>query len=69
MWATNSKCSSQASAFACIAVTQLHLLSNLKVIDTVHLPGVLMGEIDAMSRREIHPDARVILTVGFDQHC
>jgi len=55
-WAANSKCSSQASAFACIAVTQLHLLSNLKVMDTVHLPGVLMGEIDAMSRREIHPD-------------
>jgi hypothetical protein len=55
-WAAQHRCSSISSTLACFAVSQFHLLSPLTLVDSVHLPGVHMGEIDAMSRREIHPD-------------
>ena len=41
---------------ACLAVNQLNMISNFHIMESVYLPGVHMGEIDAMSRREIHPD-------------
>ena len=53
-WAANNKCSSLSSQFACLAVSQLNLLSNIWLMDSVYLPGIDMGEIDAMSRRETH---------------
>ena len=51
-WADKEKCSSLASQFACLAVTQIHMFSNLYRENTDHLPGVEMGEIDLMSRME-----------------
>ena len=50
-WANKNKCSSMASQIACMAVSQIHMLSNIYIMeDPNHLPGVEMGEIDAMSR-------------------
>ena len=49
-WACKNKCSSLASQMACMAVSQVHMLSNLYMDDPDHLPGVEMGEIDSMSR-------------------
>jgi len=57
-WAAEHKCSSPASLFAGIAVSQLHLLTRVEIMEATYLPGVRMGEIDAMSRRENHPDIR-----------
>ena len=53
-WAAAHKCSSAMSQFACLAVTRLVLTANVDIMDSVYLPGKDMGEIDAMSRREIH---------------
>jgi len=55
-WAEKDKCSSLASQFACLAVSQLNLLSNIWLMGSVHLPGILMGDIDKMSRKEFHED-------------
>ena len=49
-WANKGKCSSLASQYACLAVTQIHMFSNIDREDTDHLPGKAMGEIDLMSR-------------------
>ena len=49
-WANKNKCSSMASQMACMAVSQVHMLTKLYMEDPDHLPGVEMGEIDAMSR-------------------
>ena len=49
-WASKNKCSSLASQLACMAVSQIHMLSNIFMEDPDHLPGVAMGEIDSMSR-------------------
>ena len=49
-WASKSKCSSLASQMACMAVSQIHMLTHIYMEDPDHLPGVAMGEIDAMSR-------------------
>jgi hypothetical protein len=49
-WANKGKCSSLASQYACLAVTQIHMFSNIYREDTDHLPGKAMGEIDLMSR-------------------
>jgi len=49
-WANKNKCSSLASQMACMAVSQIHMLSKIYMEDPDHLPGVEMGEIDAMSR-------------------
>ena len=43
-----------------MAVSQLTLLTNINLMATTYLPGVEMGEIDAMSRREIHPDIAAV---------
>lgn len=53
-WAVAHKCSSLMSQLACFAVTRLLLTANVDIMDSVYLPGKDMGEIDAMSRREIH---------------
>jgi len=55
-WAEKDKCSSLASQIACLAVSQLNLLSNIWLMGSVHLPGILMGDIDKMSRKEFHED-------------
>ena len=39
-----------ASQYACLAVTQIHMFSDIYREDTDHLPGTEMGEIDLMSR-------------------
>ena len=55
-WVNTHKCSSQSSLFACMAVSQLNLLTNIWAADAVHIPGETMGEIDAMSRIERQSD-------------
>jgi hypothetical protein len=55
-WAAKHRCSSSSSVVACFVSSQLHLLRPLLLLDTCHLPGAQMGEIDAMSRRKKHPD-------------
>ena len=53
-WAAAQKCSSMASHFANLAVTQLHIIAHLRMVPTVHKPGIEMGEIDTMSRIAAH---------------
>ena len=50
MWAAQQKCSSLASQYACLAVTQLHLMGRLVMAPPEHRPGLDMGDIDTMSR-------------------
>ena len=49
-WAADQKCSSLASQYACLAVTQIHLMARLHMAPPEHKPGVNMGDIDRMSR-------------------
>ncbi len=49
-WAANHKCDSEASQYACLAITQLHFCGKIEVTDPTHKAGVHMGEIDTMSR-------------------
>ena len=49
-WAAAQKCSSMASHYANLAVTQLHITSRLRMAPPVHKPGIEMGDIDTMSR-------------------
>jgi hypothetical protein len=51
-WANKHKCSSLASMFANIAVSQINLLTKVWAAEAVHIPGATMGEIDLMSRLE-----------------
>ena len=53
-WAATHKCSSLGSLFAGLAVSQLHLLTNIWLTHSTYLAGVDMGDIDAMSRLETH---------------
>ena len=55
-WVNIHKCSSPSSLFACMAVSQLNLLSDVWAAEAVHIPGSTMGEIDAMSRLEAQSD-------------
>jgi hypothetical protein len=56
-WVNANKCSSLASSFACMAVSQLNMLSDVWAADAIHIPGETMGEIDAMSRLEAQADS------------
>ena len=49
-WAKKHKCASLAGQYTCFAVTQLHLHAQIHMTDPVHKPGILMGDIDTMSR-------------------
>ena len=49
-WAATQKCSSMASHYANLAVTQLHITARLRMAPPVHKPGIEMGDIDTMSR-------------------
>ena len=49
-WAENHKCDSEASQYACLAVTQLHQSEKISVRATTHKAEIDMGEIDTMSR-------------------
>jgi len=49
-WAETHKCDSEASQYACLAVTQLHQREKISVRNTTHRAGIHMGEIDTMSR-------------------
>ena len=51
-WAEKRKCSSLASQYACLAVSQLHIQADIYMGKPVYKPGIDMGEIDAMSRME-----------------
>ena len=51
-WAEKRKCSSLASQYACMAVSQLQIQGNIYMGKPVYKPGIDMGEIDAMSRME-----------------
>ena len=53
-WAAAQKCSSMASHYANLAVTQLHITSRLRMAPPVHKPGIEMGDIDTMSRLAAH---------------
>jgi hypothetical protein len=59
-WSAKHRCSSPSSVVACFVSSQLHLLRPLFLLDSCHLPGAQMGEIDAMSRREKHPDISLV---------
>ena len=48
--AETHKCDSEASQYACLAVTQLHERAKISVRETTHRTGINMGEIDKMSR-------------------
>eukprot|EP01036_Dinobryon_divergens_P035870 gene35870-46562_t len=48
-WVNTHKCSSPSSLFACMAVSQLNLVTDVWTADAIHIPGETMGEIDAMS--------------------
>ena len=56
-WVNANKCSSLASSFACMAVSQLNMLTDVWAADAIHIPGENMGEIDAMSRLEAQADS------------
>ena len=56
-WASSQRTSSLTSQHACLAVSQLNLLTNVWLMESVYLPGCLMGEIDSMSRKETHESA------------
>jgi hypothetical protein len=49
-WAEKKKCSSLASQYACMAVSQLHIQADIYMGAPVYKPDIDMGEIDAMSR-------------------
>ena len=49
-WATTHKCDSEASQYACLAVTQIHIGEKLVFLDSTHKAGADMGDIDTMSR-------------------
>lgn len=51
-WAEKRKCSSLASQYACMAVSQLHTRADIYMGAPVYKPGIDVGEIDAMSRME-----------------
>ena len=55
-WVNKNKCSSSAGSFACMAISQLNMLSNVWAAESIHIPGSAMGEIDAMSRLEAQSD-------------
>ena len=55
-WVNTHKCKSSSSMFACMAVSQLNLLTDVWAADAIHIPGSTMGEIDAMSRLEAQSD-------------
>lgn len=58
-WANKHKCSSLASMFACLAVSQINMLTDVWAADATHIPGATMGEIDLMSRLEAQSDPLV----------
>jgi len=49
-WAASHKCDSEASQYACLAITQIHMSSKIVVVDPTHKAGADMGDIDTMSR-------------------
>jgi hypothetical protein len=55
-WVNANKCRSPSSSFACMAVSQLNMISDVWAAEAIHIPGDTMGEIDAMSRLEAQTD-------------
>lgn len=49
-WAANNKCNSAAAQYGFLVITWLRLTSKFTFVDTQHQPGVLMGDIDSLSR-------------------
>ena len=66
-WAAVQKCSSMASHYANLAVTQLHITSRLRMAPPVHKPGIEMGDIDTMSRLAAHDIPA--MTIVIKQRC
>jgi hypothetical protein len=61
-WAEKDRCKSIASQYACMAVSQLHLQSDIYMGAPIYRPGIDMGKIDAMSRmrdNETEASARI----------
>jgi hypothetical protein len=71
-WAEKHRCASLASQYACMAVSQLHIQNDIYMGPPIYLPGIDMGEIDAMSRMrddETETSARVrALCPGLTAH-
>ena len=61
-WAQNHKCATEASPYACLAVSQLHQRAKISIRATTHRAGIHMGEIDTMSRihDNEHPHDEVV---------
>ena len=53
-WAEQYKCQSEASQYACLAVSQLHQRAKISVRATTHRAEINMGAIDIMSRIHDH---------------
>jgi len=53
-WAATQKCSSNASHYANLAVSQIHIHGRLRMVPPEHKPGITMGDIDLMSRLAAH---------------
>ena len=53
-WATSNKCNSQAAQYAFLVVTWMHLTSRFRFSHIEHHAGVLMGDIDGLSRGYPH---------------
>ena len=49
-WAAKNKCNSAAAQYGFLVITWLRLTSQFTFLDTQHQPGVLMGDIDSLSR-------------------
>ena len=53
-WAAIQKCSSNASHYANLAVSQIHIQGRMRMVPPEHKPGIEMGDIDRMSRLGVH---------------
>jgi hypothetical protein len=53
-WAEDSKCNSPAAQYALMVVTWLQMSTTVLVTDFEHVKGILMGDIDGLSRGYAH---------------
>jgi hypothetical protein len=53
-WASENKCNSPAAQYAFMVVTWLQMSTTVLVTDFEHVKGILMGDIDGLSRGYAH---------------
>jgi hypothetical protein len=67
-WAENNKCSSKAAQYANIAYTWFQIYSHVHIHSTEHCAGILMGNIDGLSRDFLTPGLDTRLRVDLDSN-